>query len=133
MSSSRSSSRPGTGTAPGPEPVPAPGCVSGASQPAGTPGADAGPARPAPAPAPGPAAPGEQRVGRGTPARTGAAEGLVLPDAADPVFSAIPLHLRQNLVMPAHQLVNPPRGALSEEEPQAAGQRALQAAAPGGG
>lgn len=61
-------------------------------------------------------------------ARTGAAEGLVLPAPTDPVWDGIPLHLRQNLSAPAHQLVNPARGALAEKAARPL-QRALNAAA----
>ncbi|MER6563297.1 type II toxin-antitoxin system prevent-host-death family antitoxin [Streptomyces sp. NPDC001027] len=48
-------------------------------------------------------------------AKTGAATGLVLPPADDPVWGSVPLALRQNLSVPAHRLVNPPRGGLAEK------------------
>ncbi|MFI1312510.1 hypothetical protein ACH4TS_20550 [Streptomyces albidoflavus] len=45
-------------------------------------------------------------------AETGAAEGRVLAGADEPVWGEVPLHLRQKLRSPAHQLVTPVRGAL---------------------
>ncbi|MFE6675863.1 DnaB-like helicase C-terminal domain-containing protein, partial [Streptomyces tendae] len=48
-------------------------------------------------------------------ARTGAATGLLLPPADDPVWESVPLALRQNLSVPAHRLVTPPRGGLAEK------------------
>ncbi|MBB4928315.1 hypothetical protein FHR34_007410, partial [Kitasatospora kifunensis] len=55
--------------------------------------------------APGPAPAGEPGAG--------AAGYLVLPGPADPLWTAVPLGLRQNLAMPAYQLVNPARGHLA--------------------
>ncbi|WP_330351647.1 hypothetical protein [Streptomyces sp. NBC_00582] len=48
-------------------------------------------------------------------AKTGAATGLLLPPADDPVWGSVPLALRQNLSVPAHGLVNPARGGLAEK------------------
>ncbi|WP_329155661.1 hypothetical protein OIU91_40820 (plasmid) [Streptomyces sp. NBC_01456] len=48
-------------------------------------------------------------------ANTGAATGLLLPPADDPVWGSVPLALRQNLSVPAHGLVNPARGGLAEK------------------
>ncbi|WP_217161945.1 type II toxin-antitoxin system prevent-host-death family antitoxin, partial [Streptomyces sp. AC512_CC834] len=48
-------------------------------------------------------------------AKTGAATGLLLPPADDPVWGSVPLALRQNLSVPAHRLVSPPRGGLAEK------------------
>ncbi|MFG2723074.1 type II toxin-antitoxin system prevent-host-death family antitoxin [Streptomyces sp. NPDC048416] len=48
-------------------------------------------------------------------AKTGAAQGLVLPPAENPVWTGVPLALRQNLSGHAHRLVNPPRGGLAEK------------------
>ncbi|MFD8694268.1 DnaB-like helicase C-terminal domain-containing protein [Kitasatospora purpeofusca] len=56
--------------------------------------------------APTPAAPAPTSV-------LGAAAGLVLPGPADPLWTSIPRGPRQNLAMPAYQLVNPARGHLA--------------------
>lgn len=45
-------------------------------------------------------------------AETGAARGRLLPGEDDPSWGEVPLHLRQKLRSPAHQLVTPVRGAL---------------------
>ncbi|WP_370136538.1 type II toxin-antitoxin system prevent-host-death family antitoxin [Streptacidiphilus sp. EB103A] len=45
----------------------------------------------------------------------GVATGLHLPAPSDPLWGAIPVELRQNLRAPAHQLVNPARGALADK------------------
>lgn len=50
---------------------------------------------------------------RGGVLATGAAAGLVLPDADDPVWNGLPLALRQDLSVMARPLVNPPRGPLA--------------------
>ncbi|MFI6528070.1 hypothetical protein [Streptomyces uncialis] len=47
---------------------------------------------------------------------TGAGRGRLLPGADDPVWDEVPLHLRQALRGPAHQLVTPVRGPLKEPE-----------------
>lgn len=43
----------------------------------------------------------------------GVAGDLVLPGPSDPLWASTPLGLRQNLAMPAYQLVNPARGHLA--------------------
>ncbi|MER7693070.1 type II toxin-antitoxin system prevent-host-death family antitoxin [Streptomyces sp. NPDC097610] len=48
-------------------------------------------------------------------AKTGAATGLVLPPADDPVWGSVPRALRQNLSVPSRGLVNPARGGLAEK------------------
>ncbi|WP_063736969.1 hypothetical protein [Streptomyces sp. RTd22] len=43
-------------------------------------------------------------------------EGRLLPGAADPIWEAVPLHLRQQLRGPAHELVSPAQGPLKAQE-----------------
>ncbi|MEO3978964.1 hypothetical protein [Streptomyces sp. CAU 1734] len=50
------------------------------------------------------------------PAEAGAAQGRPLPGADDPSWEAVPLHLRQQLRGPAHQLVTPVQGRLKEKD-----------------
>lgn len=45
-------------------------------------------------------------------AESGAAQDRLLPGADDPTWQAVPLHLRQQLRGPAHQLVSPAQGPL---------------------
>lgn len=40
----------------------------------------------------------------------------MLPGADDPTWEAVPLHLRQHLRGPAHELVSPARGPLAARE-----------------
>ncbi|MFD7624001.1 hypothetical protein [Streptomyces sp. NPDC059802] len=47
---------------------------------------------------------------------TGAGRGRLLPGEDDPAWDEVPLHLRQALRGPAHQLVTPVRGLLKEPE-----------------
>lgn len=47
---------------------------------------------------------------------TGAGRGRLLPGEDDPAWDEVPLHLRQALRGPAHQLVTPVRGPLKEPE-----------------
>ncbi|MDT0614992.1 hypothetical protein [Streptomyces lancefieldiae] len=49
-------------------------------------------------------------------AESGAAQGRLLPGADDPTWEAVPLHLRQQLRGPAHDLVSPARGPLAARE-----------------
>ncbi|MFF8994503.1 hypothetical protein ACF09H_32185 [Streptomyces sp. NPDC014983] len=49
-------------------------------------------------------------------AESGAAEGRLLPGAEDPSWNEVPLHLRQSLRGPAHQLVTPVQGVLKKRE-----------------
>lgn len=49
-------------------------------------------------------------------AESGAAQGRVLLRADDPTWEAVPLHLRQQMRGPAHDLVSPPRGSLAARE-----------------
>ncbi|MET9779186.1 hypothetical protein ABZ023_33910 [Streptomyces sp. NPDC006367] len=49
-------------------------------------------------------------------AETGAARGRLLPGEDDPSWGEVPLHLRQALRIPAHQLVTPVRGPLKAKE-----------------
>lgn len=49
-------------------------------------------------------------------AKSGAAQGRVLPGPDDPTWEAVPLHLRQQLRVPAHQLVSPVQGRLAAPE-----------------
>lgn len=49
-------------------------------------------------------------------AESGAAQGRLLPGADDPTWETVPLHLRQRLRGPAHQLVSPPQGPLTQRE-----------------
>ncbi|WP_217226125.1 hypothetical protein [Streptomyces anulatus] len=82
----------------GPEPVePETAAPAGPSR--------SGPAAPAPAARPAP-----------VPAESGAARGRLLPGADDPAWGAVPLHLRQQLRMPAHRMVTPVKGPLKEKE-----------------
>ncbi|MFE1190204.1 serine/threonine-protein kinase [[Kitasatospora] papulosa] len=69
---------------------------------------------------------GPARSGRADPAAAGtaapvraefgAARGRLLPGADDPSWEEVPLHLRQRLRVPAHQLVTPLQGRLKEKE-----------------
>ncbi|MEV7157279.1 hypothetical protein AB0N77_22070 [Streptomyces misionensis] len=88
-------------------------------------GADA--VMPEPAAAKGAEAPGQGALSRGArpaqaesappvKAETGAARGRLLPGEDDPSWGEVPLHLRQALRGPAHQLVTPVRGALKATE-----------------
>ncbi|MBU5946450.1 hypothetical protein ACH4FA_02050 [Streptomyces sp. NPDC017966] len=52
-------------------------------------------------------------------AEAGAAGGRLLPGADDPTWEAVPLHLRQQLRGPAHDLVTPARGPLAMRENRA--------------
>ncbi|MEV8344600.1 hypothetical protein [Streptomyces niveus] len=49
-------------------------------------------------------------------AKSGAAQGRLLPGADDPTWTAVPLHLRQQLRGPAQELVSPARGPLAAPE-----------------
>ena len=49
-------------------------------------------------------------------AESGAAQGRLLPAAADPIWEAVPLHLRQQLRVPAQLLVSPAQGPLAARE-----------------
>ncbi|MFG2961401.1 hypothetical protein ACGF5O_47760 [Streptomyces sp. NPDC048291] len=49
-------------------------------------------------------------------AESGAAQGRLLPGAADPTWETVPLHLRQQLRGPAQELVSPARGSLAARE-----------------
>ncbi|WP_328373079.1 hypothetical protein OG800_49635 (plasmid) [Streptomyces sp. NBC_00445] len=49
-------------------------------------------------------------------AESGAAQGRLLPGAADPTWETVPLHLRQQLRRPAQELVSPARGPLAARE-----------------
>ncbi|MDH2393807.1 hypothetical protein QCN29_34630 [Streptomyces sp. HNM0663] len=49
-------------------------------------------------------------------AESGAAQGRLLPEADDRMWEAVPLHLRQQLRGPAHQLVSPAQGPLTARE-----------------
>ncbi|MGG7574063.1 hypothetical protein [Streptomyces sirii] len=49
-------------------------------------------------------------------AESGAARGRLLPGADDPVWEAVPMHLRQLLRGYAHQLVTPLQGPLKKKE-----------------
>ncbi|MFF4205764.1 hypothetical protein ACFYZ8_34510 [Streptomyces sp. NPDC001668] len=49
-------------------------------------------------------------------AESGAAEGRLLPGAEDASWNEVPLHLRQRLRVPAHQLVTPVQGVLNKRE-----------------
>lgn len=86
---------PGDEQQPHAQPEPEPG-----AEPAG---AEQGPAAPA-----GSAAPAPVR------AESGAARGRLLPGADDPSWEEVPLHLRQHLRGPAHQLVTPVQGVLKK-------------------
>lgn len=75
-----------------------------------------------PEPAAGQTAPlrdaGPSEAGSAPPVRaqTGPARGRVLPGEDDPFWGEVPLHLRQALRGPAHQLVTPVRGPLKAKE-----------------
>jgi hypothetical protein len=79
------------------------------AQPEPEPGAEPAGAEQGPEPAPaGSAAPAPVR------AESGAARGRLLPGADDPAWEEVPLHLRQQLRGPAHQLVTPVQGVLKK-------------------
>ncbi|MBQ0891113.1 hypothetical protein KBZ94_40430 [Streptomyces sp. RM72] len=61
---------------------------------------------------------GPSQTGSAPPVRaqTGPARGRVLPGEDDPFWGEVPLHLRQALRVPAHQLVTPARGPLKAKE-----------------
>lgn len=97
--------------------MPCPGCANVGTSAAHTCKADAPaddrlPAAPdpglEPAQKPVPSAPAAP-----TQAESGAAQGRLLPGADDPAWEAVPLHLRQQLRGPAHDLVSPARGPLA--------------------
>ncbi|RAJ48581.1 hypothetical protein K376_07083 [Streptomyces sp. PsTaAH-130] len=50
------------------------------------------------------------------PAESGAAQGRLLPGAADATWETVPLHLLQQLRVPAQELVSPARGPLAARE-----------------
>ncbi|MFF4933429.1 hypothetical protein ACFY2H_31740 [Streptomyces griseofuscus] len=66
----------------------------------------------------GPAAPADSAAPAPAPVRaeSGAARGRLLPGADDPSWEEVPLHLRQRLRGPAHQLVTPVQGVLKKRE-----------------
>ncbi|MDO0936506.1 hypothetical protein QQY66_34165 [Streptomyces sp. DG2A-72] len=82
---------------------------------AGAPASDRPPAEPEPgleqAQEPVPPSPAAASL-----AESGAAQGRLLPSADDPMWEAVPLHLRQQLRGPAHQLVSPAQGPLKARE-----------------
>ncbi|MFD4135298.1 hypothetical protein [Streptomyces goshikiensis] len=49
-------------------------------------------------------------------AESGAAQGRILPGTDDPTWTAVSLHLRQQLRGPAHELVSPLQGPLKARE-----------------
>ncbi|MEV4040793.1 hypothetical protein [Streptomyces umbrinus] len=49
-------------------------------------------------------------------AESGAAQGRLLPGATDPMWETVPLYLRQQLRVPAQELVSPARGPLAARE-----------------
>ncbi|SEM79209.1 hypothetical protein, partial [Streptacidiphilus jiangxiensis] len=84
------------------------------------------------------AAPGQQTAtplpdtsGAPGAARGGAAAGLVLPPPDDALWAAIPQKLASALIMPAHDLVSPPRGALAAEGGRELQQALRRATTPG--